>query len=119
MPLNLTFKSGRKQFYSLLTGGANNNGTHSLGLGIGRAFTIRKNMAITTDLMQLNIFDTNWKSLGQVYRFQPMFSFSIAKWFSIHAGPAVSITERSTDVSKIPGRDETQWLGWQAGISFF
>lgn len=119
MPLNLTFKSGRKQFYSLLTGGANDNGTHSLGFGIGRAFSLRKNMTVSTDLMQLTIFDTNWKSLGQVYRFQPLFSYSIAKWFSVHAGPAISITEKSTDVSKIPGRDETRWLGWQAGISFF
>lgn len=119
MPLNLTFKSGRKQFYSLLTGGINNNDTHSLGFGIGRAFSLNRNMAITTDLLQLNIFDNNWKSLGQVYRFVPMFNLSIAKWFSIHAGPAVSITEKSTDVTKIPGRDETRWLGWQTGISFF
>ncbi len=119
MPLNLTFKSGRKQFYSLLTGGANNNGTHSLGFGIGRSFSLRNNMAVSTDLMQLTIFDTNWKSLGQVYRFLPLFSYSITKWFSVHAGPAISITEKSTDVSKIPGRDETRWLGWQAGISFF
>lgn len=119
MPLNLTVKSGRKQFYTLLTGGINSNDTHSLGFGIGRSFTIRKNIAITTDLMQLNIFDTNWKSLAQVYRFQPLFNVSVTKWFSIHAGPAISITEKSTGVTKVPGREDNQWLGWQAGISFF
>lgn len=118
MPLNLTFKSGRKQFYSLLTAGMNNDG-YSAGFGIGRSFTIGKNWAITTDILQLNMFDKNWKSLAQIYRFQPQLSYQVVKWFSIHAGPAVSITQYMEGISKIPGREEDKWLGWQAGISFF
>lgn len=118
MPLNLTFKSGRKQFYTLLTGGMDND-MYNVGFGIGRSFTIRRNMAITTDLMQLNVFDKDWKSLAQVYRFQPQFNFSITKWFSIHAGPAISITEYAGGFNKFAGQNEKNWLGWQAGISFF
>lgn len=118
MPLNLTFKSGRKQFYSLLTAGMNSD-SYSAGFGIGRSFTIRKNWAITTEIMGLNIFDKDWKSQAQIFRFQPMLNYNVAKWFSIHAGPAVSITSYIEGISKLPGREDNKVLGWQAGISFF
>lgn len=117
-PLNITFKSGRKQFYTLLTGGYSDD-MYTAGFGIGRSFTLKHNFAVTTDLMQLNLFDTNWKTIAQVYRFQPLLHFSLARWVSIHAGPAISVSEYAEGVTKIPRKTEKTWLGWQAGISFF
>lgn len=118
MPLNLSFKSGRKQFYTLFTGGIDKD-LYNVGIGIGRSFSIGKKWAITTDLMQLNIFDKDWKSLAQVYRFQPLLNFSFTRWLSIHAGPALSISEYSGGVNKFSEKHRNQLLGWQAGISFF
>lgn len=118
MPLNLTFKSGRKQFYTLFTGGMDND-LYNVGFGIGRSFSIGKKWSITTDILQLNVFDKDWKRLGQVYRFQPLLNFSLANWLSVHAGPALSVSEYASGVNKFSEKHLNQLLGWQAGISFF
>ncbi|WP_120519174.1 hypothetical protein [Chitinophaga barathri] len=128
MPVGLSFKSGRKQFYSILAGGAGND-LYSVGLGFGREFSLRNSrFAITTDILQQNLFDKDWKSMGQVYRFIPQLHFKATKWFSIQAGPVVSYGEYENGIKQIPGKgypsissggNNGSWLGWQAGISFF
>lgn len=128
MPVNVSFKSGRKQFYSILTGGLDQD-LHSLGLGIGREFSLRSRfLAVTTDLLQRNLFDRNWKSMGQVYSFIPQLHIKASKWFSIQAGPVVSFAEYKEGIVEKPGKGYPSissgsttgaWLGWQAGISFF
>ncbi|MBO9153723.1 hypothetical protein ACFOTA_16005 [Chitinophaga sp. GCM10012297] len=128
MPVNVSFKSGRKQFYSIIAGGMNED-LHALGLGIGREFSLRNRyLAITTDLLQQNLFNRSWKSMGQVYRLVPQLHFKASRWFSIQAGPVVSFAEYKDGIVERPGkgypsissgRSTGAWLGWQAGISFF
>ncbi|MGN6509071.1 MAG: hypothetical protein ACTHLD_06380, partial [Chitinophaga sp.] len=128
LPVNLSFKSGRKQFYSILYAGVGDR-LHSFGLGIGREFSLRdRRLAITTDLLQQNLFDRSWKNMGQAYRFIPQLHFKAAKWFSVQAGPVLSFAEYKEGLADHPwkgypsiasGSTVSGWLGWQAGISFF
>lgn len=128
MPVNISFKSGRKQFYSILAGGMDGD-LHSLGLGFGREFSLRSSRwAITTDLLQQNLFNRNWKSMGQAYRFIPQLHYKVTRWFSVQAGPVVSYAEYEEGIAEKPakgypsftsGSRNAGWLGWQAGISFF
>ncbi len=128
LPANLSFKSGRKEFYTILYGGLSDR-LHSFGLGIGREFSLRNDrLAITADLLQQNLFDRSWKSMGQAYRFIPQLHFKAAKWFSIQAGPVLSFAEYKEGLVDHPwkgypsiasGSSVSGWLGWQAGISFF
>lgn len=118
MPVQLSFKSGLRKFYTMLTGGYDpEEKRHALGLGIGHVFDINRRFSVTAEVLQQNIFSSSWKSLGQVYRFQPFAHFQLAKWFSVHAGPAVSYSEKFKDAKLSAGNGA--WLGWQVGISLF
>ncbi|MFD2887618.1 STN and carboxypeptidase regulatory-like domain-containing protein [Chitinophaga cymbidii] len=118
MPVQLSFKSGLRKFYTMLAGGYDpGEKRHALGLGIGHVFDINRRFSVTAEVLQQNIFSSSWKSLGQVYRFQPFAHFQPAKWFSVHAGPAVSYSEKFKDPKLSAGKGA--WLGWQVGISLF
>lgn len=118
MPFNFSFKSGRRQFYTMLTGGYDpGDKRHALGLGIGRAFILSERFVITADISQQNIFSSGWKTIGQVYRFQPLAHFHLNRWISLHAGPAISHSDELSGPKLLTGKGT--WLGWQAGFSLF
>lgn len=118
MPLNLAFKSGRSQFYTMLSGGYDPDAKrHALGLGIGRAFHLSERFAITTEILQQHILSSGWKSLGDIYRFQPQLNLRLKRWFSLHAGPALTFSDDFKDAGLLAGQGF--WAGWQIGLSLF
>lgn len=118
MPYNLTFKSGLRKFYTMFVGGyAPSEKRHALGLGIGHEFRLTQRFSLTAEVLQQNIFSSSWKSLGQLYRFQPLAHLHLNRWLSLHAGPAISYSDEFSDGRLVAGNGA--WLGWQAGISLF
>ncbi len=126
-PINLQFKSGRKGFYSILTGGKGSD-LHFLGLGIGADYTLKGRLSISGDIVQVNYFDNNWKTLGQAWRLSPSLRVKVSNWFTLFGGPAFTFADDNNKIVNrpwkgYPGFSSDQgrsgWLGWQAGISFF
>lgn len=118
MPVQVAFKSGRRQFYAILAGGYNDaKEKMAAGLGIGHLFRFTQKLGLAAELLSQNIFDKNWKSLGQVYRIQPQLQYSFNKWITVHAGPAVSFSGDFRNAKLENGNGA--WAGWQAGVSFF
>ncbi|MGE7775099.1 STN and carboxypeptidase regulatory-like domain-containing protein [Chitinophaga sp. NPDC101104] len=127
MPANLQFKSGRKGFYSILSGGAR-NGMHYLGLGFGGEWKLKGRLSMNTDVSQLNFFDNGWKSLAQAWRASPSLRVRLGNWVTVYGGPAFTfMDDNKLIVDKpwkgYPGFSSAEgragWLGWQAGLSFF
>lgn len=126
-PANLQFKSGRKGFYSILSGGAL-SGMHYLGLGVGGEWALKGRLSMNTDVSQLNFFDSGWKSLGQAWRVSPSVRVRLVKWAHIFGGPSFTFLDDNNAITDRPGKGypgfsadngRSGWLGWQLGLSFF
>ncbi|WP_119079863.1 LA_2272 family surface repeat-containing protein [Chitinophaga alhagiae] len=126
LPVQIAVKTGRRQFYSMLVAGKDGH-QHSLGFGIGREFTLYKNLLLTTELVQQTVFGNAWEIHATVGRLLPLLNYRLTPWLAIQAGPALSIGEYSIE-QPAPGKGYpsfangdgfTGWLGWQAGITLF
>ncbi|WP_341837037.1 STN and carboxypeptidase regulatory-like domain-containing protein [Chitinophaga pollutisoli] len=126
-PANIQFKSGRKGFYSILSGGLV-DGMHYIGLGFGGEWGLKGRLSMNTDVSQLNLFDKNWKSMAQAWRISPSLRFMLVKGVSVFGGPSFTFADDNNVLTDKPWKGypgfssdngRSGWLGWQAGISFF
>ncbi len=125
MRYNITLKTGRKQFYTLITAGMNDS-LYQFGFGIGREFTLNNRWAVTTDVIQQTIVSRSFEQLSTVYRFQPLLHFRLLPWVGVHAGPAFSYADFKRTggglgkgyLTVFSSESERGWFGWQAGLSF-
>ncbi len=126
LPVQIAVKTGRRQFYSMLIAGKNDD-RHSLGFGIGREFSLYKNLLLTTELTQQTLFGNAWEVHATIGRLLPLLNYRLTPWLTVHGGPALSIGEYSIE-QPVPGKGYpsffngdgfTGWLGWQAGITLF
>jgi hypothetical protein len=134
LPLNISWKSGSKKLYNILTIGTSVGGSkaYTFGFGIGREFKINKNITLSTEIIDQNIYLGTWKDLPVLYRFQTGLNVKLSKSLSINAGPAFSLfyTEQKDFKNNYQSfsdkgfmRFKIQqngygWLGWQGGLSW-
>lgn len=137
MPFNLAWKAGRKELYSIVTGGISpdaDNKSWSLGYGIGKEITFNKRLSLTGEFTVENVFLGKWDRDVQVFRLQPSLQVQVAKWIRVFAGPSLAFSSNNS-ITALPGYrspdlgahypsfwrsdDSRSWLGWQAGISLF
>ncbi len=138
MNVNVAYKGGTRQFYTIVFGALNvvsgNSNAYSIGYGIGSEFKLSNTLAITTELTAQNLYLGDWNKLPFLYRIQPDLNVKLSKKLSLFAGPAFSVyySTQTSHVSgyksDIPGSDYhsifiaknyTGWFGWHVGLNLF
>jgi hypothetical protein len=127
LPINIAWKTGRRELYSLLIGGINpdkNNRAYSLGYGIGTEILLNKIFSVTAEITGQNFFLGDMKHNTQLYRLQPSLNIKLAKKLSLFAGPTLEVnTDKEITAASgyktVNGGRAVGWLGWQAGIILF
>jgi hypothetical protein len=90
-PLNLSFKTGVRHFYNILTAGWQQQ-LLSVGYGLGTQFRLAKRLTISMDLTGNYLSDNKnfIASKGAMIRFTPTLDIGLAKHFNFVIGPTLS-----------------------------
>lgn len=131
-PLNAAFKTGNSKLYSILLAGVEptkDDKAYTFGYGLGREFYVNKRLAVNAELSTQHIYLGSWNHLNLLSRMETHLNFKLSKYFSLFAGPALSIYY-SEQTAKIPGFKQNiramsaddkvrGWFGFAAGINLF
>lgn len=133
-PLNMAWKMGTHQFYSILMAGSGVSGNKKVftfGAGIGREFYPFKKTGFLVEILSQNIYAGDWDRLPQLYRLQMAATYKLNRRLLLFGGPSFSIydadgSERKQGYKSFPprgyphfdGSKVSSWIGWQAGISW-
>lgn len=135
-PLNVAWKMGTHQFYSLLVVGTSlgdDRKVQTFGAGIGREFFPFRKAGFFVEILSQNLYQGNWEKMPSVYRLQVAATFKAGRRFLLFAGPAYTVydpgnAEPARGYKAFPLADYpriglgssklTSWIGWQAGISW-
>lgn len=130
---NLAFKTGVRKFYNIFKFGFGNQNKANLTYGLGFTPTLKNNHSLSFDftLSSVNDLNNNFELLGAILKFNPAYSYSFHKHFTVFAGPSISayaaqITNENgefIDISFNPFYDETfdntrlqMWAGFTFGV---
>jgi hypothetical protein len=91
IPFNLTFKTGIRKFYSIFTGGIQQQ-LLSLGYGLGTQFRLARKLTLSMDLTghYLTSNTSFLASKGSWVRLAPTFDIQLAKHFTVVFGPTLN-----------------------------
>lgn len=138
MPLNLSFKMGVENFYTILRISGSTylkEVVYGAGIGVGSNIPLSERSRIVIDLTTNNLEYSNlpvWKGINSLNKFELMYKFNLSEHFSVMAGPSynayVSNIELGDDYGTLnpplvlstdfrSDRQIQTWLGFSAGIS--
>ncbi|MDH7462908.1 hypothetical protein QEG73_16555 [Chitinophagaceae bacterium 26-R-25] len=133
--VNVAFRSGTKNFYGILLGGANpsdNKKLYTFGAGFGGAVKLARNISINPEITSQYMYTGDWQYTNLLQKLSANFNFTVAKGLTFYAGPSFSVyyTDQHVDVKDykqpMPSYgvmhwwDNTYaWFGWTVGVSFF
>ncbi|WP_160713979.1 carboxypeptidase-like regulatory domain-containing protein [Chitinophaga solisilvae] len=133
--LNVAWKSGRKELYSILLAGMNagTEKAYQIGYGIGKEIPFNRNFFLAAEITGASLYIGDKDGINtQMMRMQPMLNLRLGKSVSIFAGPSFvmhffdKIEPKEGFKTNIPGNSYPSfnmgehvkgWLGWQAGIT--
>lgn len=131
-PMNAAFKTGNSKLYSILLAGVEatkDDKAYTVGYGLGREFSLKKKLALNTELTAQHVYLGSWDYLNLLSRFETHLHFRVSKNFSVFAGPALSVyySEQKTKFDGYkqnirvmsPGDNVRGWIGITAGVNFF
>ncbi|MCF0060330.1 carboxypeptidase-like regulatory domain-containing protein [Dyadobacter chenwenxiniae] len=136
VPANVAWKMGTHRFYSILMAGATTGGpnrTYTFGAGFGFEFFPFRKFGFFTEIMNQNIYTSDWYRIPSLYRFQTAITYKLNKRFLLFAGPAFSLydsagfeTEKGFKSFppkhypnfKMSNKNLASWIGWQGGLSW-
>jgi hypothetical protein len=137
--VNLSFKTGNRKLYSILTAGLNasdSNKLYSYGYGLGSELPLNKKRSLTInpELTSQYLYMGSWDYTNILNKLTVSLNIKLGKYVSVFAGPSFSvyISDQKSRISgyrypvppagyntmRISNR-VTGWFGWSAGISFF
>jgi hypothetical protein len=130
--VNFAFRSGTKNFYGILLGGANpsdNKKLYTFGAGFGGAVKLARNISINPEITSQYMYTGNWHYNNFLQKLSANFNFTVAKGFTLYAGPSFSLyySDQHVDVKDykqpMPSYgvmhwwDNTYaWFGWTVGV---
>jgi len=134
-PINLAWKMGNHQFYSILFAGSGINASgkvYAFGVGAGRAFNLDKSLEIFAEITNQNLYMGSWENMPFVLRLQTGLNVRLTSRIQLIAGPAVNFfvpksNEQQAGYKAFPlndypgfslGGKAVCWFGWQGGISW-
>lgn len=133
--VNVAFRSGTRNFYGILLGGANpsdNKKMYTFGAGFGSAVKLGHNISINPEITSQYMYTGDWQYTNLLQKLSANFNFTVAKGLTLYAGPSFSVyyTDQHTDIKDykqpMPSYgvmhwwDNTYaWFGWTVGVSFF
>lgn len=133
--VNVAFRSGTKNFYSILLGGANpsdNKKLYTFGAGFGGAVKLARNISINPEITSQYMYTGDWHYTNLLQKLSANFNFKPTKGLTIYAGPSFSLyyTDQHMDVKDykqpMPSYgvmhwwDNTYaWFGWTVGVGLF
>lgn len=131
-PLNAAFKTGNSKLYSILMAGVEptrDDKAYTFGYGLGREFYLNSRFAVNAEIYTQHVYLGSWNYLNLLNRIETQLNFKVNKYFSIFAGPSVSLYY-SDQKTKFTGYKENIrsvsngnsiriWSGFTAGINLF
>jgi hypothetical protein len=136
-PLNIAFRLGNKNLYSIFQFGINptiDRRSYNLGYGLGHRFPLSASLGLDLEFISSNIAPVAWKNFGDnnwVQRMNLDLHWRINSWLSLSGGPSVAFYTHEKDytinghVYKPVGystftirQTNLGWVGWHAAINF-
>ncbi|MBX2967252.1 MAG: hypothetical protein KF845_13990 [Cyclobacteriaceae bacterium] len=142
MPANISFRTGVRAFYNIITVGIRpektDSVTWSFGYGVGTSPKIMKKLYLNFELTANQLSKGNIEALNVVNRMYAGVDFQVARKVALYAGPVVSIRVYDTTFNRHPElfthykptlqQQQTYarydlaselWWGFKAGIRLF
>lgn len=142
MPINISFRTGVRAFYNIISVGMRPENTDSVtwsfGYGVGASPRILKKLYLNIEATSNQVNKGNVEALNLVNRFYAGLDFQFARKFAVYAGPTLSIRVYDTTFNRHPElftyykptiqseRTYTQrdlasqvWWGFRAGVRLF
>ncbi len=136
---NAAFKTGSKNFYSILQAGMNakdNEKAYSFGYGLGTERPVTKWLSINPELGSQYVYLGSWDYWNLLNKLHLQFNIKLAKRFALFGGPSFTVyysdqptgfhgykyelVPPSYHTFGLLGNEKLRgWFGWDAGISFF
>ena len=137
---NVAFKTGSRNFYSILQAGANagkeGEKVYTFGYGLGTEIDIARWISVNPELGSQYVYLGSWDYMNLLNKLHLQLNIKFSKRFSIFGGPSFTVyyseQEAAYDGYKnnlLPpsyhsfalGSNEKLrgWFGWNAGINFF
>ena len=136
-PLNLSYKTGSRNMYSILQVGfdpGSNEKVYAYGIGIGNELRLSSRLALNSEFLLNSFIVGHGRDLPQVIRLQTLMRVKLGPHVSLFAGPAVSMTTSPNETHLSDGYktilpragyhtfevgNVVAWVGWTAGINIF
>ncbi len=138
IPLNVAFKSGNHNLYSILLGGMNtssNEKLYSFGYGLGTEWSISNGFSVNPEISCQYLYLGSWDYTNLLNKFTLNFNVHIGKFASVFAGPSFNvyysdqheaikdykynIAENYHKFTFGNAKNVTGWIGWNVGINLF
>jgi len=137
-PLNLAFKSGNANLYSILLGGIQaqkDAKLYSFGYGLGTGVKLGRFITLSPELTSQYVYRGTWHYTNLLNKLTPQINIRLNKTFSITGGPSLNVyySDQTTDVAgyrttvgytnhqlfKFSNNKLSSWLGWTVGVTVF
>lgn len=137
-PLNLSFKSGNANLYSIFLGGLQakkDAKLYAFGYGLGTDIKLGNIISLSPELSSQYVYRGSWHYTNLLNKLTPQFNIKLGRTFSITGGPSLNIyySDQTTDVTcyrttvgytshklfKFNNNKLSSWLGWTVGVTVF
>ncbi|MDF2192271.1 STN and carboxypeptidase regulatory-like domain-containing protein [Paraflavitalea sp. CAU 1676] len=131
-PFNAAFKTGNSKLYSILLAGVEptkDEKAYTFGYGLGHERKFNRKLALNIEATTQHVYLGSWDYLNLLTRLEAHVHLKLAKWFSIYAGPSVSLyySDQETKFtgykqnirSLDKGKNLAVWSGFTVGMHLF
>lgn len=132
LDFNLSYKSGNRKLYSIITGGMNFGGNRKafgFGYGFGNETRLSRKLSLTNELVFQQLYIGTWDSIPELVSYRPALLWQINKTAALHTGPCFWIGNVEKPFPgyapvKMPlalnasGKNRI-WIGWQLALQLF
>ncbi|RXK80895.1 STN and carboxypeptidase regulatory-like domain-containing protein [Filimonas effusa] len=132
LDFNLSYKSGNRKLYSIITAGANiggNRKTYGFGYGFGNETRLTKKLSLINELVFQQLYIGTWDSIPELISYRPAIQWQVNKSVALYTGPCfwAGNTERplpgyaavKTPVTIANSGKNRLWMGWHLALQLF
>jgi len=138
LPLNLAFKTGNANLYSIFMGGIQakkDAKLYSFGYGLGTDVKLGRFITLSPELTSQYVYRGSWKYANLLNKITPLLNIKLNKTFAITVGPAFTVyySNQTTNPAgyaatvgytthhlfNFSNNRYSTWLGWTVGVTVF
>ena len=132
LDFNLSYKSGNRKLYSIITAGANiggNRKAYGFGYGFGNETRLTKKLSLINELVSQQLYIGTWDSIPELVSYRPALLLQLNKSMALYTGPCFWVgkiehplpgyAHVKTPVTIMNSDKNKLWMGWHLALQLF